>query len=77
MPGIAGHISKLEEMHEVAEGKLVKFARPTVLLSCIDELKIPVLDDAKTDPSEKHQENSTTLTVNTQPYPPHSPPQDT
>ena len=36
---LAAHISKLEGIHEVAEGKLVELARPTVLFYCIDELK--------------------------------------
>ena len=47
-----GHISKLEEMHEVAEGELVKIARPTVLFSRINELEIPDLDNVKTDLTE-------------------------
>ena len=49
-PDLEGHTRELEEMHEVAESKLIKIARPTVLLSHIDELKLPELDDADTDP---------------------------
>ena len=74
---LAGHISKLEEMHEVAEGKLFELARPTVILSCIEKLEISELDDAKTDPLESHQDNGATPPVNTQPSPLYSPLEDT
>ena len=37
MPDLVGHI-KMEEMHEVAEGKLVELAQPTVIFSRIDKL---------------------------------------
>ena len=37
---IAGHISELEEMHEVAKGELNAIARPRVLFSRIDNLEI-------------------------------------
>ena len=37
-PNLAVHTSKIEEMHEVSEGQLVKLARPTVILSHINEL---------------------------------------
>ena len=66
-PDLEGHISELEEMHEVAEGDLVELARPMVLFSLIDELKLPELDNAKTDLPESHQENVDTLLVNNQP----------
>ena len=46
------HISDLGEMYEVAEGKFVELAQPTMLFSCIDKLELPNLDDAKTDPPE-------------------------
>ena len=69
---LTGHISKLEEMHEVAEGEIFELARPTVIFSRIEELKIPELDDAETNPPENHQENGVILPVNTQPFPPHS-----
>ena len=46
-PDLAGHIIELEEMHEVADGKLVELARPTVLSSRIEKLKIPELDNAE------------------------------
>ena len=72
-PDLAGHISELEEMHEVTEGKLVKLARPMVLSSCIDEIELPELDDDETDPPENHQDNGSTLSVNTQTSLPHSP----
>ena len=41
-----------------------------VLFSRIDELKIPELDNADTDPPENHQDNGATPPVNTQPSPP-------
>ena len=63
-------------MHKVAEGKLVKIARPMVLFSRIDELKLPELDNDDTELLEKHQDNGATLPVNTHSYPPHSPPED-
>ena len=76
-PDLAGHIRELEEMHEVAEVKLVELERPMVLFYRIDDIKIPELDDADTEPLENHQDNGTTPPVNTQPYPAQSPPEDT
>ena len=61
-------------MTEVAEGEIVKLARPTVIFYRIDELKIPELEDANTEPPENHQDNSAMPPVNIQPSPPHSPP---
>ena len=46
---LEGHISELEEMHEVAEGKLVDLAQPTMILSRIDEIELPELDNAETE----------------------------
>ena len=63
-------------MHKVAEVNLVKLARPKVLFSIIDELKIPELDNTKTDPSENHQDYGATPPVITQPSPPQSPLED-
>ena len=40
-----------------------------VILSRINELKIPDLDDTETDPTENHQDNGATPLVNTHPYP--------
>ena len=74
---LAGHISKLEAMHEVSEGYFNAIARPTVLLSHANELKIPELADAETDPPENHQDNGDITLVSTQPSPPHSPLEDT
>ena len=67
---LAGYISELGEMHEVAESELAKLARPTVIFSCIDELKLPELDDAETNLPENHQNNGATPPVNTQLSPP-------
>ena len=72
MPDLEGHINELEEIHEVAKGELVKIALPTVLFFRIDELEIPELGDAETDPPENHQYNGVTPPVNTQPYTLHS-----
>ena len=49
-PDLEGNTSELEEMHEVAEGKFVELALPTVFFFCIDELKLPELNDADIDP---------------------------
>ena len=75
-PDLKGYINVLEEMHEVAEGKLVELARKTVLLYRIDELKLPEIDDAETNLSENHQENGATPPVNTEPSLPQSPMED-
>ena len=63
-------------MHKVAEGEIFGLARPTVIFSRIDELEIPELNDAETDPPENHQENGATLPVNTWLSPPYSPPEE-
>ena len=75
-PDLAGHISELEEIHEVVESKLVKIEHPTVIFSHSDKLELPELNDAKTNPPENHQENGATPLVNTQTSPPHSPLED-
>ena len=54
-PDLTGHIRKMEEIHEVAEGKIVELARATVLFSRIDKLEIPELNDADTDPLENYE----------------------
>ena len=74
---LAGHIIELEAIHEVSEGELNGIARPTVLFYHTDDLEIPELADAETDPLENQQDNGATALVNTQPSPPHSPPEDT
>ena len=66
-------ISELEKIQEVKEGDLVKLSVLTVLLSCIDELELPEIDDDKTYPPENHQDNGATPLVNNQTYMPHSP----
>ena len=47
-PDLAGHISKLGEMHEVLKGEIDAISLSTVLFSHTDELKIPELANAKT-----------------------------
>ena len=74
---LAGHISKLEVMHEVSEGKIDAITQPTVILSHTEELEITELADADNNPPINHQDNGATPPVNTQPYPPNSPPEDT
>ena len=49
-PDLAGHISKLEKMHNIAESEIFKIAQPTVIFSCIDKLELPELDDADIEP---------------------------
>ena len=49
-PDITRHIRELDEIHEVAESELVKLAQQTVLFSHIDELELPELSDAETNP---------------------------
>ena len=75
-PNLAGHIRELEEMHEVADSKIIKLTRTTVLFYRIDEIKLTELNDAETDPPENLQDNGATLRVLTQPYPLHSPLED-
>ena len=72
MPDLAGHIRKLEEMHKVAERNLVKLARPTVIFSCIDDLKLPEIYNAETNPAENLQENGAMPLVRTQKSSPYS-----
>ena len=67
-PDLKGHISELEEMHEVAEGYLVKLVQSTMLFSRIDEIEIPELNDANTNLLEHHQDNGATPPVKNQPY---------
>ena len=50
---LAGHIRKMEEMHEVAEVEIVELARPTVLFYRIEKLEILELNNANTNPSRK------------------------
>ena len=75
-PYLVGHISELEEMHEVVECEIIELARPTVNFSSLDELKIQELDNDETNQLENHQDNGTTPPVNTQTYPLHSPLED-
>ena len=72
-----GHNIELEEMHEVAEGELDAIAQPKVISSHTNEIEIMELADDETDPPENHQDNGAMLPVNTQPYLPHLPPEDT
>ena len=62
---LAEHIIELEEMHEVAEGELEKISRPMVIFSHTNEIEIPELTNAETNPSENHQNNGATPPVNT------------
>ena len=59
----------MEEIHEVAEGEVVKLARPTVIFSCINKLELLDIDNAETDPPENHQDNGAAPPVNTQTSP--------
>ena len=74
-PDLTGHISEPEEMHEVAGYYIGTIALPTVIFSRIDDLEIPELNDAETNPPENHQDNGAMPPVNTQPSLSHSPPE--
>ena len=52
-------------MNEVSEGKFVELARPRLLISRINELEIPELENAKTNLPENRQDNGSTPLVNT------------
>ena len=56
-PDLAGQIRKKKMMHEVSMGEIDVIVQPTVLFSHTDELKIPELVDADTNPSENLQDN--------------------
>ena len=73
-PELAGN---MEEMRKVSEGELDAIERPVVLFSHTNELEIPDLTEAKTNPLENNQDNGTIPPVKTQLYPPQSPPEDT
>ena len=64
-------------MHEVSEGEINAIARPTVIISHTNEFEIMELVEAKTNPPKNLQDNGAMPPVNTQPSPPHSPPEDT
>ena len=64
-------------MHEVLEGDIDTIVRPTLLFSHTNELKIPELANAKTNPPKKLQDNGAILPIGTQPSLPHSPLEDT
>ena len=51
-PDLGGHISELEEMHEVVEGELDVIAQPTVIFSRIEYLETGL--------PENHQDNGAT-----------------
>ena len=76
-PDLAVHSRKIEEMHNIAKGELVKLAQPTVFYSRINEIEIPEISNAKTDPTENHQDNGSMPTFNSYPSPSHSSPEDT
>ena len=63
-------------MQKVAKGELIELTRPTVIFSRIDELELPDIDDAETDPLENHQDNGASPLVNTHPSTLHSPLED-
>ena len=77
MTDLVGHISELKMMHEVSEEDIDAIVQPTVLFSHTEEIEIPELADAKTDPTENIQDNGTTLPVSTQTCLPHSPLKET
>ena len=66
----------MKVMHKISEREINVITRPTVLFSHTDEIKIPELANAKTDPPENYQDNGATPPVNTQLSTPHSPLED-
>ena len=62
MPDLVGHTRKLEAMRNVSQREINAIARSTVLFFHTDELNIPELADAETDPS-KTQGNPLILIV--------------
>ena len=73
---LKGHIRELETIHEVLEGEIDDIVWTTVIFSHTDKLKIPELSNMDTDPPEKLKDNGAMPLVSTQPYPPHSTPED-
>ena len=76
-PDLVGNTRKLEVMYQVLEGYLDPISQPTVILSHTDKLKLLELADADTDPPKNHQDNGAMSPVNTQPYLPNSPLEET
>ena len=60
-------------MHEVSEGEIDAIVRPMVIFSHTDELEIPELAEAKSNPPKNLQDNGATPAVGTQPHLLHSP----
>ena len=77
MPDLAGHIRKMETMHEVLVEDIDAIVQPTVLFSQTNKIKVPELVDTKNDPPKNYQNNCVTLPVNTQTSLSHSHPEDT
>ena len=76
-PDLAGHTREMEGMHEVTAGELNTSARKTVLFYHTDEIKNLEIPNANTDLPGNHQDNGAKPPANTQPSPPHAPPEDT
>ena len=74
MPNLAGHISK---MYEVLVEYINTAVRLMVLFTHTNELEIPELANANTDPTKKHQYNGDRPLLGTQTYSPQSPLTDT
>ena len=60
-------------MHEASEGVINAIVQPAVIFSHTNELKIPELADAETDPIKNLKENGATPPVGTHPSLPHPP----
>ena len=54
---LAGHIIYLEMIQEVSEGEINTIVQPMVFFSHTNELEIPELANADTDPTKNHQYN--------------------
>ena len=64
-------------MHKVSDGEIDAITWPAVLFSHTDKLKILELTDAETNQPKNHQDRGATPPVNTQPFLPHTPLEET
>ena len=69
-PDLAGHTSELKIMHEVSVGYIYYILLPTLLFSHTDEIGIPKITDAETNPNENLQDNGAVPPAGTHPLKP-------
>ena len=76
-PDLAGHIRKIEHMHEVAAVKLGEFLQPMEIFTHTNKVDPTELDINDTTLAENHQDNGAMQPLITQPSSPHLLPTDT